>query len=76
MRVHSNAIQGEEEAYMYAADSDTDDERPLAAAAMLTVLYSSEEEHETPVRQKTTSKITLSIPIFIRLYLSIRKSCE
>ena len=43
---------------MYAADSDTDDERPLAAAAMLTVLYSSEEEHETPVRQKTTSKIS------------------
>ena len=67
MRVHPNAIQGEEEAYMYAADSDTDDERPLAAAAMLTVLYSSEEEHETPVRQKTTSKIRLSIPIFIRL---------
>lgn len=58
MPVHSNALQGEEEAYMYAADSDTDDERPLAAAAMLTVLYSSEEEHETPVRQKTTSKIS------------------
>ncbi|KAL9980282.1 hypothetical protein ACROYT_G008844 [Oculina patagonica] len=47
----------DEEAYAADTDSDTDEERPLAVAAMATVLYSSEDEQETPRRQQVTTSI-------------------
>lgn len=52
-------VQDDEEAYAADTDSDTDDEeRPIAAAAMATVLYSSEDEQATPRRPQVSSKFS------------------
>lgn len=49
-------VQDDEEAYAADTDSDTDEERPVEVAAMATVLYSSEDEQETPRRPQVSSK--------------------
>lgn len=49
-------FQDDEEAYAADTDSDTDEERPIAVAAMATVLYSSEDEQEPPRRPQVSSK--------------------
>lgn len=49
-------VQDDEEAYAADTDSDTDEERPVEVVAMATVLYSSEDEQETPRRPQVSSK--------------------
>ena len=51
-------LQDDEVAYAADTDSDTDEERPVAVAAMATVLYSSEDEQETPRRPQVSSKFS------------------
>ncbi|KAJ7387504.1 Mediator of DNA damage checkpoint protein 1 [Desmophyllum pertusum] len=63
----------DEEAYAADTDSDTDEERPIAA--MATVLYSSEDEQETP-RQKAPSKLCQTNHRFQITVFTECKECE
>lgn len=73
-------IHQEEEEEAYAADTDyeTDEEKPLATAPIIPVVYSSEEECETAARYKIASKfwrIAVNLYTTYNYFLKKLKSC-